>query len=176
MSSSSEHSGSLARIALSRCLWAVMLVCHIPALIASWRGLLQAEIVAEQLGGSLLLTASVIFFVLKLRGARFLEFNTDRRSLLAVTVAVGLLHADAIGTRLDFEPVPAQMPVAASTLFVAGLSRVQSVANNILSRGAMAVRRRTRLAVSTEVARFGAFAPRLWILAPALCTPRAPPA
>lgn len=171
-----RHSRRIPVSALSRGLWATMLACHVPALITTWVAVLRGGIDVGQLGGFLLLNASVAFFVLKVRGVGFLEFRTDRRSLVAVTVAVALMHADAIGTRLDYQAVPAEIPVAASTLFAAGLTRVQSAMRGLVSRRAESTNRRARPAATADTACFGAFAPRRWILNSCVRIPRAPPA
>ena len=91
---------------------------------------------------------------------------------VAVAVAVALLHADCIGSRLDGAAVPQELPLAATTLFAAGLTRVQEALRAASSRGWRVDK--PRLAAS-DVACVVVFAPHHWNLAARICTPRPPP-
>ena len=161
---------------LRRSLWVSMLALHVPALIASWRVFIQSGLDVGPLGGCLALSAAVLFFVLKLWGVPCLQFATDRRSLMVITVAVTLLHADAIGTRLNFVAVPQNVPLTATALLATGLTRVQSVTKAALAHGRGISKRRILTLLFNHSAWLGAFIPHHRILAALVCIPRAPPA
>jgi len=163
-------------LTLRRSLWASMLVLHVPALFASWRMFIQSGLDVGLLGGCLALSAAMLFFVLKLWGIPCLQFATDRRSLMVITVAVTLLHADAIGTRLNFVAVPENVPLTATALLATGLTRVQSVTKAALAHGRGIPKRRILTLLPSHSTWLGAFSPHRRILAALVCIPRAPPA
>ncbi len=158
---------------LTRCLWALMVAAHIPALISAWSVIVQTGLDPSRLGGCLGLSAATAFFLLKLWGVRCLRFETGYRSLITIGVAVVLIHADAIGAHLPGAVLPKELPVAASTLLAAGMSRVQEAVRSLT----VAARRPVVPPLSLiESARFGAFRPCNWLISSQLCIPRGPPA
>jgi hypothetical protein len=156
--------------------WGGMAAVHAPALIASWNGCLLDGIDGARLGACLGLSASMVFFGLKLWNVEFLRFQTSAKSLALMTVAVVLLHGKAIQRSLDCVLVSQETPIAATTLLSLGLKRVQRALVAALSRSTERLRQRSpalSLGESTETC---SFVPRHWILTTRLCTPRAPPA
>lgn len=158
-----------------KCFWALMVVLHVPSLIASWRVFVQSGLDPGELGGCLGLSASMLFFVLKLRGVACLRFRIDRRSLVAISVAIVLMHADAIGIHLGCAGVPKEVPIAGTTLLAVGLTRVQRGVRVAFSRCQGVSRRRAPAALANDTAWFAAFVPHRRILTACVCIPRAPP-
>jgi hypothetical protein len=90
---------------LSRGFWLLLLILHTPALLASWRfGMIQG-FNAEVLGGCVLLSLTVVFFVLKLCGLRCLRIRLDRQGWIAVCLVVALVHLDCVRPGLRSEVV-----------------------------------------------------------------------
>jgi hypothetical protein len=153
-----------------------MVLAHIPALKASVELFIQSGLDPSRLGSLLGLTATTLFFILKLFDLPFLRFRTDRRFLVTVGLAVLLMHADALGACLNCENVPKELPVAATTLFAAGLARVQSAIETAFSHDGRRSRRHLWEPAAHDVAWFGAFVPHRRVAAALIFIPRAPPA
>lgn len=158
--------------ALARCAWAALLIIHAPALVVAWLLFLDGGTESIRLSSFLGLNLATLFFVLKIRGVRLLELQTDRRSLLAIAVAVGLMHAQAVGARLQYVAVPQDVSVAAGVLFITGLARVQRALETLTSGGRVAAKT-TRLRAQTV--QYYQRRPRWLPYTARLCTPRAPP-
>jgi hypothetical protein len=114
-----------------------MLAIHAPALLrAAWAvGAGQAD--AQAVQGVLWLGLWSGFFLLKLCDPPWLRFRTDKRSLVAVAMALVLMHANPLGLRPDGTPND-QLP-AATMLLVIGLERVQQGARTLAASWAAAV-------------------------------------
>ncbi|MEE9295113.1 MAG: hypothetical protein V3W34_09175 [Phycisphaerae bacterium] len=153
-----------------------MVAAHVPALISAWGAIVQNGLDPSRLGGCLGLSAATAFFLLKLWGVPCLRFATGYRSLITIGVAVVLIHADAIGAHLPGAVVPKELPVAASTLLAAGMSRVQEVVRSVCSRDRASSKPVAPPLSLVESARFGAFTPCNWLISSQLCVPRGPPA
>ena len=93
-----------------RCFWIAMVVVHTPALIAAGRNLLSGDINAGRLIGGIGLAAATVFFILKLRGAAFLKFGSDRRTGVVLVAAVALMHAEVVGTVGDLSTSSKAIP------------------------------------------------------------------
>jgi hypothetical protein len=158
--------------ALARCAWAALLIIHAPALILAWLLFVDGGTESIRLSSFLGLNLATLFFVLKIRGVRLLELQTDRRSLLAIAVAVGLMHAHAVGARLQYVAVPQDVSVAAGVLFATGFARLQRVLGTLVSRGRVAAKT-TRL--RAQPVQCYQRRPRWLPYTARLCTPRAPP-
>lgn len=166
-----QHSRS-QRLAMGRCFWIVMAIVHAPALVGLWHALISEGAGSIRLSSFLGLNLATVLFVLKVWGVRLLEFEADRRSLIAITLAVALMHGNVIGAWSSCIAVPQEVPIAASILFASGLSRVQRA----LRRPFSCSRETWRTAKSfIQRVRLSAFHPRQLLLATRLCTPRAPP-
>lgn len=89
---------------LRRLLWLLMLLSHAKPLTAGWLALLAgtpsdpAKLVA--------LSLAALFFALKLADVAWLRFRTDTRSLVVLTVIVGVLHAESLGFAATGEFAP----------------------------------------------------------------------
>lgn len=161
---------------LRRPLWVLVAAAHIPALINSWTSFVTAGFAAEQLGGCVALTATMLFFVLKFVDVHALRLRSDRRSWVAIGLVVLLLHVGAFDARVDAAITPASITVAMATLLVAGLARVSCVFSTALRRCAATLKSGSRLVRSNETAWSDPFRPHCWVLALRLFTLRAPPA
>lgn len=73
-------------------LWLALLLVHLPALIRDWMGIFSRGTFGGLSMGFVLLNASIVVFVLKMRSVRWLEFGRDPRSILSFCVAIALLH------------------------------------------------------------------------------------
>ena len=153
-----------------------MAAIHTPALVSSFWALTDGGPNPGRLGGFLALALAMLFFISKIRGVRALEFATHRRSVLTIAIAVVLIHADAIGTYLQLQQVPATVPVAATTLLATGLTSVQEAVGSALSGTERTSKRPRRLTPALGAAWFGLFGRHRLTLVACLCAPRAPPA
>jgi hypothetical protein len=72
--------------------WLIVLLLHVPALCSVWRVLLFDGAAGDVPTRFLALNLSALLFLLKIAGVRWLEFGTDRRSLLVLGLAIGLVH------------------------------------------------------------------------------------
>lgn len=170
---SRRHQNWFQNPAVSRGLWALMLLVHMPALVTSGTRLFQDVADPAHWASFALLSVTNAFFILKIRDVRFLQFNTGQASVAIIVAAVVLIHANAVGMRLDWADGPDGLPIAASMLLATGLTRVQDA-----MRGDGPPQRRVaeRLLPATDTVRAGSFAPRRWTLIAHQCIPRSPPA
>lgn len=170
---SRKHKNWFQKPAVSHGLWALLLLMHVPAMVTSGTHLFQDVTDPATWASFALLSVTNIFFMLKIRGVRFLQFNTSQSSVAIIIAAVVLIHANAVGTRLDWSGGPDGLPIAASVLLATGLTRVQDV---MCGDGPPQHRVGERLLPATDTVRAGSFAPRRWTLIAHQCVPRSPPA
>ncbi len=80
--------------------WLAMLAAHGPAAAAAWLRLATAEGAVDpaRIAG---LSLSVLFFLLKLWDVRWLRFRPGWRTMVALTLVVGVIHLDVLGFRLE---------------------------------------------------------------------------
>lgn len=157
---------------LIRCMWILMLVVHLPALFMMWQLILKDGAESVRLSSFLGLNLSTLFFVLKIRGIRLLEFTTSRHSLLTIVIAVTLMHANAVGMHLKYDVVPQDVDVAAGVLFVTTFSRVQQLFGRLLSHGRTTRNNTTSPRRTMWLCHHQPRQPRYAVC---LCSPRAPP-
>lgn len=170
-----ETSDSRSRQMLMRGFWLIMLVSHAPALSAAWRGLAENGFQAGRVGGLVFLAAAMLFFLAKLLGVACLRIQLDRRSIVALCVAVALIH----GGSLDVELRPALLTdvatnlVTASAIFAVCLV-LRKLRNqrleDALTRRVLPSGGGSRGAIWLDDSR-----PRCWVLASHLLHLRAPP-
>lgn len=161
---------------LVRCFWAVMLLVHAPALIAAGRNFVENGVDSSRLIGWIGLLGATLFFVLKLRGVEFLKFSKGRHAAAVLTLAVVLMHAEVIGSRFDWQTGPKALPLAGTTLFVTGFSRVRQWAGSILLQGREASKRTLCNETVVDSAYVTNLAPYHRLACGCLSIPRAPPA
>jgi hypothetical protein len=151
-------------------LWLAMLLVHLPGLIAGWKDVLVDGFADLRLSGFVALNLSALIFILKIRDVRWLEFGTDRRSLLTLSIAVALLHINLVRPPDRLNYLPQESEAVAGVLFVASLLHVQQLVQRLLAPSG---RRQERLRgwILTTVCDITAAPLRLRALAP-----RAPPA
>lgn len=151
-------------------LWVVMLLVHLPALTGDWSALLLRQGAGVNVVGFIALNLSALFFVLKIRDVRWLQFGTDGRSLLTLTIAIALLHVNLTAEAGQGVPYADRCQVAATLLLVASLAPVQALLADWLSCTAAARPRSQRGQLRGDTARVcRSILPRL------LRSPRAPP-
>jgi hypothetical protein len=160
-------------LVVRRALWALMGIVHAPALISAWHAAVITNSDPSRLDTCLWLTLSTVFFALKAWDVECLRFNTSRRSLVAITVAVGLLHAEAIGERMSAPALPPEVPIVATAFLASGLKAVQRAGEACVSSRP---RRAAALPQTGDVALVAAFSPHRRILISRSRIPRAPPA
>jgi hypothetical protein len=126
----------IVRVSLrdARWLWVALLAVHAPAVARAWCTLISGHATAGQMEGCAWLTLSTLFFILKLVRIPWLEFRADRRSALALAVAILLLHAGPLGLRRPDSPA-AEMP-AATLILVITLDSVQRQLARVLRTSA----------------------------------------
>jgi len=151
-------------------LWVAMLLVHLPALAGDWGALLLPHGTGLHAGSFIALNLSALFFVLKIRDVRWLQFSSDRRSLVTLIIAVALLHVNLTAEPGQTVSYADRCQVAATLLLVVSLTPVQTLLANWLS-GALAGRHRPRRGPhrTAAVTTCRSALPRL------LRSPRAPP-
>ncbi|UCC31903.1 MAG: hypothetical protein JSU86_06420 [Phycisphaerales bacterium] len=172
---STSYSHPLAN-ALNRGFWLLMLLAHAPALFSAWRCCLADGLQLDLLGGCLVLTASMVFFVLKLRDIGWLRFRTDRRSLLALGLVVALIHLDCLRPGLRTEVASKCAVVLVTTAVVVAVPRLTRLLRSAC--GQRGTTRKCRLpdGRSLDNAWLDTSQPHCWVLACNLFRLRAPPA
>ena len=132
----------------ARFFWIALTALHAPALITFWRVLLLHGTDAVPLGSFLSLNLAALFFALKICGVQLLQFDTDRRSRIAVMVAVALMHAGVIDRQLGgVMQIPPTLPAAAGVLLTSGMPRVRRLIERVLALPTQAARRRPNWAL-----------------------------
>ena len=172
---SGKHDHPIAD-ALNRGFWAVMLLAHAPALISAWRYCFTDGVKLELLGGCVVLTASMIFFVLKLRGVGWLRFHTDRHSLVALCLVMTLIHLDCIRPGLRSEVVSKCAVILVTTTAVVAAPRLVRLARSAAGRGGASPKSHPPDGRSPNDAWLDTFEPHCWVLAANLFRLRGPPA
>lgn len=161
---------------LRKLFWAVMAVSHAPALVSAWGKCLAGNFSVDEVGGWILLFMSMIFFGLKVYGVRWLQFNVDRRSCLAFTLAVGLIHLDCIQPDLQ-QKIPVEVTVILSTSILAiGVHRLSRTLSDLLRQNRTHKSLRSLFPTSTNTAWVDVFHPHCWIFTNQNVISRAPPA
>jgi hypothetical protein len=161
---------------LSRMVWVLMVVLHAPALVKAWSSFVGGGFDLSHVGGPIALSLSMAFFALKLRGAASLRFRADRRSAVAICLILAFIHVDVLRTDSGVAVLPECAKIVATTVLVAGLTRVRRVLSTALIRARSKVGRRLPSIQSNETVWHDAFRPRCWVLASRLYSLRAPPA
>lgn len=170
-----DRSDLRIRQMLIRGFWLIMLVSHAPALSAAWRGLVENGFQAGRVAGLVFLVAAMLFFFAKLLGLAFLRVNLDRRSVVALCVAVALLHGGCLDVELRPELLAdfAANLVTASAVFAVCLVicrlRKQQL-EDAVGRRVSSAGGGSRGAVWLDESR-----PRCWVLVSHLFHLRAPP-
>ena len=162
--------------ALSRTFWALMFLAHAPALVSAWRYGLADGLKVELLGGSLFLSAAMLFFALKLWGVRWLRFRTDRRSFVAICLVVALIHLDCIHPGLRNAVVSKCTVVLATTTLVLAAPRIARKVRSAFARSVPSTKPQPGNGRAHETAWLDAFRPHCWVLAFRGLQLRAPPA
>ncbi|HVP11776.1 MAG TPA: hypothetical protein VMV94_11385 [Phycisphaerae bacterium] len=100
---------------------------HVPACLRAWQGVFESRASETRFDAGVWLALAIVFFVLKLIGVPWLRFQTDRRSLCAIALAILLIHAGPIGFRPPEAVAPGSMPLVGTMLLMMGLSGVQQI-------------------------------------------------
>jgi hypothetical protein len=131
------HSFDIVRLlksrSLSHCFWGAMLLVHLPALVAGWQALLAGRSADLEAVTFVALNLSAVLFVLKVHGARWLEFDTRPGSLLALGLSIVLVHINVAGSPQAPPALPAAPPIVAGVLLAASLVRVQRFGRQVLA-------------------------------------------
>ena len=156
--------------------WATMALAHTPALVNAWNECVAGGASFERVGEWVVLALSMIFFVLKVRGVRWLQFRADRRACLAFTLAVGLIHLDCIQPGIAQKiPIDCTM-VFTTTVLVVGLQRASRALHEVLRYGSTHKTIRSVIPASTNTVWYDTFHPHCWVYAYRNVISRAPPA
>ncbi len=172
--SNNDHEGRAG--VFSRLFWGLMILAHAPGLIAAGRAGLMNGFGVELLSGSVLLVASMVFFVLKIRGVPWLRLQTNRRSVIAVCLVVMLIHLECIRPGLRGELLSQCTVVLVTTSLVFAVPRgVRRVRSSLASRHSSSSLRSFDDR-PTGVIWLDSYRPRCWVLVLSLLRLRAPPA
>ena len=151
-------------------------VMHAPALNGAWRACVRDGMSVELLGGCLILTASMLFFVLKFFGVAFVQFRTDRRARVALLLAVGLIHLDCFQSVIRGASAADCAAVIATTSLAGGFVHVGRTWSKSSVRAGRLSRPQSSLGWFTGNVWLDDSRPRCWVLASHLFRLRAPPA
>lgn len=165
-----HHTTVLQRIA-----WVLVAAAHVPAFVRAVRSLFTEGVTASGLTGCTVLGLVLAFLALKVAGVGFLRFRTDARSLLAIGLAIGLMHVDVLRPQVDITLIPEYAPIVATTLLAAGLDRLRRVRAALSCRVNPVVNTATAMLRRHEAVWFDAFRPHCWVRATHLFLLRAPP-
>ncbi len=114
-------------------LWIAILLVHVPALVRDWKLLFLGCIDELRVFSFIALNFSTLFFAFKIRGVRWLEFNKDPRSIFALCLFVGIIHANAARESSAQPFLSPETQVVASVLFAASFTHVQRFLGRIFS-------------------------------------------
>ena len=165
---------SIASI-VSRSFWLLMGAMHASALLASWQSCLDSGLIASELLGCIGLTATMLFFVAKFFGVRFLPVSPGKRQVVAICLIVALLHVGCF----DSEPGTTFAAECATVLMTAtlicGLAQASKVLAATLSRRGVSHKSYRPGLRFDRTACHDGFRPHCWVLAYRLFGLRAPP-
>jgi hypothetical protein len=158
-------------VRLGRVFWLALLIVHSPAFLKLWRAAYGSQASEASIVGCAWLSAAMLFFVLKAFGVSWLRFRTDRRSRLAIAIAILLIHAGPLGVAPDGILAPGNMPLLGTLFLAANLDRLHQ-----WGRGTLGLRPRPALGQSWQ----WCWPARVILVAPSLSplivrAPRPPP-
>ncbi len=155
-------------------LWILVAGSHVPGLVSSWRGVIGGGLGFDELRGCVLLTCVTLFCVLKVLDVGFLRFHTDRRSQVAIVLAVALLHLGVVAPGDQIAILPEYGTVVAATLLVISMVHVRRAV--VRATQAVLIRFGSSTTSSLgETVWIDQLRPHCWVLASHLFTLRAPP-
>lgn len=161
---------------LSRCFWLLMCLAHAPAIVSVWEAYVQGGTTSNPLVGCTAVTACMLFFVLKILDVPFLRLNLDRRALVVVVLAVGLIHYDCLGSAADSAAVANCVAIIATTSLAGGLILLARARGHAPQRHARSSVAPILLGRFTGNNLLDETRPCCWVLALGLFRLRAPPA
>lgn len=153
----------------------MMALSHAPALMGAWQALLADGVAFEPLGRCVGLSLAVLFFVLKAHASAFLPLPTDRRSIVAICMVVGLLHVDVVRPVHDPTLVADTAALVAATCLVASLRPVRRALGEALGAAMSPFKCRQLVTHSTGGVCVDDVRPHSWLLFVGLFSLRAPP-
>ncbi len=154
-----------------------MCLAHAPAIVSVWEAYLhQGGTKSDPLVGCIALTACMLFFVLKTSDVAFLRLNLDRRALVVVVLAVGLIHSDCLGSTADSAAVANCVAIIATTSLAGGLILLARARGDAPARHARSSIAPILIGRFTGNNLLDETRPCCWVLALGLFSLRAPPA
>lgn len=153
-----------------------MALAHAPALLGAWQALFSDGFAFEPVGRCAGLTLVVLFFVLKINDPAFFPLPTDRRSIVAICMVVGLLHVDVVRPVHDPTLVADTAALVAATCLVASLRPVRRALGEALGAATSPFKCRQLVTHSTDGICVDDVRPHDWLLVVGLFSLRAPPA
>jgi hypothetical protein len=96
-----------------------MALAHTPALLNAWRASLRNGLAANQLVPCIVLTGSMVLFLLKVGNVRFLRAKLDRRTCFIFCIVVALLHVN-VGHESEQRALMLEYNEIVATTLVAG--------------------------------------------------------
>jgi hypothetical protein len=157
-----------------RAFWLVMLGGHAKATLAAWISLVSGDAAdpARVVGLSL----AIGFFALKVIDVAWLRFRTDRRSLVALSLIVALLHAESLGFASTGEFAPQLLATVSAAMLLEPVQRRWGRLREALfaESADSAIVHGPRLSQVDLLSIFTAKRPQ-WVLIRSASPPRAPP-
>ncbi len=161
---------------IARCIWALMAAVHAPALIGVWRSYITSGFAPDRAAGCVVLTLSMIFFVLKVRGIGFLRFRVGKRAWVAMILTVALIHVDAIRPERQHTFRTETAVLFATTSIIVGLTRIPPAFRAAGTRHVSSTDPRSSTLRSAGTVWLGKSRPHCRVLAEHLFILRGPPA
>jgi hypothetical protein len=160
----------------ARAFWALMSLVHASALIGAWRAYLQDGTSESSLGGCIALTVSMLYFLLKVVGVRFIRLRPGKQTWVVACLLVALIHVDCIAPSLTGALAADCTDLLATTTLVGGLTQIPRATRTSLRRFEPSFRSRVSPTLIGEAVWLDRFVPRCWTLASHAYSLRAPPA
>lgn len=159
-----------------RSFWLIMLLMHTPALVSTCRNLGTSGLTAEASLTVLAIVVTMLYFLLKLIGARFLQFQMNRKTIIALCLITALLHVGVIGGESDPMWTGEYSTLLISTTVLLGsFTIVRRMLRGGRMRDASRARHLPELHPFDHIAWLDVFRPHCWKRALHLFTSRAPP-
>lgn len=159
---------------LMRGFWLLMLCGHAKATLGAWVALVSGA--AADPIRVVGLSVAIAFFAFKVFDVAWLRFRTDRRSLVALSLIVALLHAESMGFASTGEFAPQLLATVSAALLLEPVQRRWRRLREALlaeSHGS-AVTHGPRLSQADLLSIFRTKKPQ-WVLIRSASPPRAPP-
>ncbi len=169
------------RPGLNRAAWTLMGLSHVPGCIAAWHALIATGFDPSQVNKCIALTVAVLFCALKVLDVACLRFHADRRSWIAIALAIALVHVGMVAPKSYEAVVPECSQVIAAAFLAGAMASVRrlltTAKRSVGSAHASSLTLRALIGHNPRgMVWCDEFRPHCWVLASRLYALRGPPA